>query len=216
VVTFTEKKAEKIVHRMEELTKPAPVAGAQNFVPVQPIAEKPITESTVVEAPKQETSVIEPFMKPVEAKTTEAKIEAKENRTPEIEFEIVKKVTLDDQPVTPVNNTPAAPVQQTTVQPEFSSGHNEKVDLTDPAFIEEQRKKSQERIEKLKQLSYKLRSPSGITELENEPAYKRRNVDLEDTQHSSESTQSRFTLSEGEDKKTELKQNNSFLHDNVD
>ncbi len=61
--------------------------------------------------------------------------------------------------------------------------------MTDPAFIEEQRRKSQERIEKLKQLSYKLRSPSGITELESEPAYKRRNVDLGQTQHSSESSQ---------------------------
>jgi cell division protein FtsZ len=217
VVTFTEKKAEKIVHRMEELTKPTPVVSA----PVAPIAEttapalKTAAELETPVTPKQEAAP-EPFLKPVEAKTTEVKMEVKENRTPEIEFEIVKRIPLDDQPVTPVNNTPSTPVQQTTVQPEFKSGQNEKVDLTDPAFIEEQRKKSQERIEKLKQLSYKLRSPSGITELEQEPAYKRRNVDLEDTQHSSESTQSRFTLSEGEDKKTELKQNNSFLHDNVD
>ena len=126
------------------------------------------------------------------------------------------KKTLDDQPVTPVNNTPVTPVQQAPVQPAHFSTQSEKVDLSDPAFIEEQRKKSQERIEKLKQLSYKLRTPSGINELEQEPAYKRRNVELEDTAHSSESTQSRFSLSEGEDKKGELKQNNSFLHDNVD
>ena len=128
----------------------------------------------------------------------------------------MKKVTLDDQPVTPVNNTLVAPIQQAPVQPAFSSQQNEKVDLSDPAFIEEQRKKSQERIEKLKQLSYKLRTPSGINELEQEPAYKRRNVELENTQHSSESSQSRFSLSEGDDNKGELKQNNSFLHDNVD
>lgn len=272
VVTFTEKKAERIVRRLDEqttsqstvvsnqlpvvpkqeslepvlktavtaeLAKPA-VTAAIPEVPklesLEPVLkseiaaelEKPAVTAIVTELPKQETT-IEPFLKPVEAqlpaepKTEEIKIELKEeSKTPEIEFEVVKRVTLDDQPVTPVNNvpvtlvnnTPVTPIQLAPPEPEHK--HNEKVDLTDPAFIEEQRKKSQERIEKLKQLSYKLRSPSGITELENEPAYKRRNVDLEDPQHSSESTQSRFTLSEGEDKKTELKQNNSFLHDNVD
>jgi cell division protein FtsZ len=198
VVTFTEKKAERIVRRLDE--QPTQLT-------IEPIAEKPVTIQSVatsvqptVEA-KQET-VNEPFMKPVEAKTTET-------TSQQIEFEIVKK-TLDDQPVI---NQPLTNSHQPIAE---NSQHNEKVDLTDPAFIEEQRKKSQERIEKLKQLSYKLRTPSGINELEQEPAYKRRNVDLEETQHSSESTQSRFTLSEGEDKKAELKQNNSFLHDNVD
>lgn len=230
VVTFTEKKAEKIVRRLDEQTTQSPVISNQlpvvnSQVPVvskqdsmEPVlktaaqTETPVTAIVPVApvaTPKQETTIQEPFLKPVEAKVPE-------NKTPEIEFEIVKKVTLDDQPVTPVDNTPVTPVQQAPVQPEFQSRQNDKIDLTDPAFIEEQRKKSQERIEKLKQLSYKLRSPSGITELEQEPAYKRRNVDLEETQHSSESTQSRFTLSQDEDKKTELKQNNSFLHDNVD
>lgn len=217
VVTFTEKKAEKVVRRLDEQTQqaPAPVANVQAVIPIPAVQEslEPVLKTAAVtppvQAPKQEMPAQEPFIKPVEA------ITPANEKTPEIEFEIVKKATLDDQPTTPVNNTPA-PVQQLPLHPEYSSQPNEKVDLTDPAFIEEQRKKSQERIEKLKQLSYKLRSPSGITELENEPAYKRRNVDLGEPQHSSESSQSRFTLSEGEDKKAELRQNNSFLHDNVD
>ena len=62
----------------------------------------------------------------------------------------------------------------------------------------------------------KLRTPSGLTSLEDEPAYKRDNVELEETPHSSESEVSKYTLSEGEDNKTEIKPNNSFLHDNVD
>lgn len=81
---------------------------------------------------------------------------------------------------------------------------------------EEQIKKSQDRIMKLKALSLKMKSPGGINDLEKEPAYKRRNIKLEDTPHSSESNVSRYTLSEDEEKKTTLKQNNSFLHDNVD
>ncbi|MEM9022602.1 MAG: cell division protein FtsZ, partial [Bacteroidota bacterium] len=89
-----------------------------------------------------------------------------------------------------------------------------------PIDPEEQQKKANDRILRLRDLSIKLRTPSGISDLENEPAYKRRNVHLEDTPHSSESQVSRYTLSEeeGEDgeKKTGLRPNNSFLHDNVD
>lgn len=80
----------------------------------------------------------------------------------------------------------------------------------------EQLKKSQDRVAKLKELSFKLKSPNGLSELENEPAYKRRNINLDVTPHSSESQISRYTLSEGDDKKIEIKPNNSFLHDNVD
>lgn len=81
---------------------------------------------------------------------------------------------------------------------------------------DEQLKKAQDRVAKLKELSFKLKSPSGLNELENEPAYKRRNVTLDSTPHSSESQVSRYTLTENEDKKVEIKPNNSFLHDNVD
>ncbi len=81
---------------------------------------------------------------------------------------------------------------------------------------EEQMRKAQERIMKLKELSMKLKTPNGLSELENEPAYKRRNVSLDNEQHSSESSVSRFTLSENDEKKIEIRPNNSFLHDNVD
>jgi cell division protein FtsZ len=81
---------------------------------------------------------------------------------------------------------------------------------------EEQLKKSQERIMRLKALSQKMKSSSGINELESEPAYKRRSIKLEDVPHSSEDNISRFTLSEDDENKTKLRENNSFLHDNVD
>ena len=84
---------------------------------------------------------------------------------------------------------------------------------------EEQKKKAQERILKLKELSFKLKSsPNALKEMEEEPAYKRRNINLESVPHSSESQVSRFTLSQedGDDKKINIRPNNSFLHDNVD
>ncbi|WP_134089870.1 cell division protein FtsZ [Olivibacter sp. XZL3] len=81
--------------------------------------------------------------------------------------------------------------------------------------IEEQLRKTKERILRLKDLSMKLRSTNGLQEIENEPAYRRKQRSLDQVPHSSESQVSRFTLS-SEDGVTEIRPNNSFLHDNVD
>ncbi len=92
--------------------------------------------------------------------------------------------------------------------------NNPDEDKTDES-IEEQLRKSKERILRLKDLSMKLRTSNGLQELENEPAYKRKQLSLNDVPHSSESQVSRFTLSNDEGI-TEIRPNNSFLHDNVD
>jgi cell division protein FtsZ len=56
----------------------------------------------------------------------------------------------------------------------------------------------------------------GIEKMENIPAYKRRNVTLNEVNHSSEMEISRTSLIEEPESKPELRTNNSFLHDNVD
>jgi cell division protein FtsZ len=81
--------------------------------------------------------------------------------------------------------------------------------------IEEQLRKSRERIMRLKDLSMKLRS-GNIQELENIPAYKRKEIALQQTPASNESQISRFSLLPDDEGKTEIRNNNSFLHDNVD
>jgi cell division protein FtsZ len=82
--------------------------------------------------------------------------------------------------------------------------------------MDDQLRKSKERIAKLKSLSMKI-GGGNVTDLEREPAYRRRNVKLDSVPHSSESNVSRYTLTgEEEGKKSELRPNNSFLHDNVD
>ncbi|MBJ10629.1 MAG: cell division protein FtsZ [Flavobacteriales bacterium] len=75
--------------------------------------------------------------------------------------------------------------------------------------------RSRERMDRLRDISFKLRTPSGLTDLENEPAYKRRNIELEEAPHSSESEVAQYTLSEDNDNNVGIKPNN-FLHDNVD
>ncbi len=78
-----------------------------------------------------------------------------------------------------------------------------------------------ERFERIRATASKFRTPASLNELENVPAYKRRNVKLNNVPHSSENPVSKFTLTdngEGENgsKGTDLRSNNSFLHDNVD
>ncbi len=80
---------------------------------------------------------------------------------------------------------------------------------------EDQLKRNNERIMRIRELGMKMKTSSGLSELEKEPAYKRRKINLKDTPHSSESSVSRFTLSD-DDGKPKLKDGNSFLHDNVD
>ena len=75
---------------------------------------------------------------------------------------------------------------------------------------------AREREERLRTISMQLRTPSGLTSLEDVPAYKRNNIELTDMSHSSKSEISSFILDSKNEKKTELRQDNSFLHDNID
>jgi len=81
-------------------------------------------------------------------------------------------------------------------------------------------KKGNERVMKLRAMSEKLKThlpiETNLQELENIPAYKRRNVELNDVPLSSESHVPRYSLSENPDKSLEIKNDNSFLHKNVD
>ena len=82
---------------------------------------------------------------------------------------------------------------------------------------EEQQRKAEERMMRIREYTSKLKKPDGIAELEQEPAFMRRKISLDDTPHSSDSNVSRYGLfSNEEEGKAGLKGNNSFLHDNVD
>ena len=85
---------------------------------------------------------------------------------------------------------------------------------------EEQAERANARLSRLRELSMRLRTPSGMSDLENEPAFKRKQINLDDVPHSSESSTSRFTLGEEEaedgEKRGKLRPNNGYLHDHVD
>jgi cell division protein FtsZ len=79
--------------------------------------------------------------------------------------------------------------------------------------------RNKEREMRIRDFTIKLKTPSGLSELENEPAYARKKISLDSSPHSSDSNISRYSLNESVDeagqRKVELREN-PFLHDNVD
>jgi cell division protein FtsZ len=129
-----------------------------------------------------------------EAKKEEKPAKSEEKVTDEVEelgFEV--RQVGEEKPKAPRKNGLANPVEST---------------------IEESMKlKAEERRAQLKAFNYRFKNnPNGI---ENEPAYKRHGVNINHEKYSSRSNQSRFSI-ENKDGKTDIKPNNSFLHDNVD
>ncbi len=101
---------------------------------------------------------------------------------------------------TPVNENP---VNEQAISDELDFEHNEKHKL---------------RMKELRRLKDNMHNPAAQEEMYNVPAYIRKGTNLENVQPSNESSLSRVSLveNEREEKKHELRQNNSFLHDNVD
>lgn len=80
---------------------------------------------------------------------------------------------------------------------------------------EEQQRKAQERVSRIQEYTAKLKKAEGIVEFENEPAFVRRNISIQQSTPSTEERFSRFGLSQDEEGRVGLRTNN-FLHDNVD
>lgn len=133
----------------------------------------------------------------------------------------IKFFTLDEEPAkenTIVNETPA--VTNETPKSNFvindiTDDSEEVVSNTtaEATTREEQIRLAQERIKKLKELTLKMKTPDGLSQLEKESAWSRKQINLENNSTpSTESNVSRYTLGEN----NEIRPNNSFLHDNVD
>ncbi len=108
-------------------------------------------------------------------------------------------------------------------------GNNDKIfDLDDDQDIKVKPKKEQARFEyflegnrksdmdDLRKNKEYLRTQRGLEDTENVPAYERKGIKLRNVTHSSDSSISKYSLDSNDPKKPEIKENNSFLNDNVD
>ncbi len=103
------------------------------------------------------------------------------------------------------------------VAPE-ANGDESTSDTKDPfnsSLDELLKDRADQRRKSLKNFNYKFQnSRKSIDEIEKQPAYKRQNVELDDTPK--EQKTSRMSLGEDSNDEIQLRSNNSFLHDNVD
>ena len=103
----------------------------------------------------------------------------------------------------------------TTEKPTSIINHFEDISPVEMTIEETLKHRADDRRKKLKEFNYKFHNnPSKIEELEKEPAYKRNGVDLSNTTQAD--TNSRMSIGTDSNDDTQLRSNNSFLHDNVD
>lgn len=206
---------------------------------------QPIVNPVTMSAPQapapppavEEPAILEPYLKPVEAKVEppvvvpEPVVSATVQQQPTLEFptpqpkverpappveaEPVKSPEAPEKRVfTLYDNTATAPVTGNTAAEQRSEATEAR--LT-PA---EHQGRVNQRVARVRELNMRLRTPNGLSDLEREPAYKRKNITLNEGSHSTDSSVSRYTLSEETDengeRRVELKRNNPYLHDNVD
>lgn len=80
--------------------------------------------------------------------------------------------------------------------------------------------RSEERLNQMREVHLKMRSPNGVADMEREPAYIRRRTQLHEGPKSTDSSISRFslneTIDEGGERRITLSKNNPHLHDRVD
>jgi cell division protein FtsZ len=152
------------------------------------------------------------FSEPTIANAEESRQEEVITETPSYTFSQPKVEPQEDPGFSFTQMTTSVPSSEEVVPPVSIDSNTFAHELDE----EENLKKSQERIAQLKNMSMKMQSPSGIADLENQPAYVRRNVQLNEVQSSAEEQNSRLTLGKDDQGETGLRSNNSFLHDNVD
>ncbi|MFK7799985.1 MAG: cell division protein FtsZ [Aureispira sp.] len=124
-----------------------------------------------------------------------------------IEFNLSKKKQVDNTSKNEENKPKYSIEKQPFIKPE-------KQEPKQPKAPQQSKETLEERRQRLKNLSVKLNNPEVLNELENKPAYLRKGVALDNVEHSSTSNVSKWSISDEEE--PEIKDNNSFLHDNVD
>jgi len=170
----------------------------------------------------------EPYLKPAEEVVDEIEQTTIEFATPEAP-PIVEEPPVQESSVEVIDRTPPATCPPSVDEnkqvyqldgDEVPEGEDTSSFYTEKKVPENHQTRVNDRLTKVRENAIKLRTPNGLSELELEPAYKRKNVNLTTVPHSKESSVSRYTLSEEEDadgeRTVELKKNNPFLHDNVD
>lgn len=180
---------------------------AADFTPAEETTEEPVIEMIENEADEAPAFEITPQSTEEDAnRNIEFLI-----RPPEPEAQPVRNTGNDTQPVRSSDEPGIRVVFKP--EPEITAAP-----VTTPN--EHHNRKAEERVSKLRQLSEKLKThtpiENNLQELENIPAYKRRNVELAEVTPSSEPAGNKYVLSGGAEGSVEIRTENSYLHTPLD
>lgn len=103
---------------------------------------------------------------------------------------------------------------QVNSEPEKETTERPIVDPIHTPIKDSMQNRNEDRVKRLKDFNYKFQKQ--VDDLEKEPAYKRMGLELDQTTHSSEVNVSRLSVGTDDNDDVQLRDNNSFLHDNVD
>lgn len=209
-------------------------------IPLEDSGAKEIKEplSNPITSPVDEVSALtedEPFVKTVEESIEQASAGITEDSITQEEETIVHDLSEEnrvaqDEVLDPVAEAPISWEISETIVPEALSESQQDLFSEDEPLVkhqldeddvldvkpspEDHQKITQDRVSKIQEHTSRLKNAEGIADYENEPAFKRRSLFL-DNSKPSEQKPSRFGLSEDDDGGSDLS-DNSFLHDNVD
>lgn len=132
----------------------------------------------------------------------------------EIENDLVNSKPADKPVAEPIAEELNITMKKIEEVSNFSSAFEE-VSPLEMSIEDTLKFRADERRRKLKDFNYKFHNnPSRFDELEKEPAYKRSGIDISNNQMINNT--SRTSLGTDSNNDTQLRSNNSFLHDNVD
>lgn len=191
----------KVEKRIPLYEQPAPVAEPRIHMPEPVIDETPVSEPSPFTMEPAETDLDRTIEFSFDQPVSGFEPEISESLVTEPGPAMEQKLSEPTLVIRPMAPSPVA-------------------DPVEPGTDDFQTRKSNERVSKLRQLSEKLKTHQPIeetlAELENVPAYKRRNVELSDVTPSSVSQIATYTLGENSDKSPEISGENKFLNKRVD
>lgn len=219
-ITGFEKAPEKKVTRLDEEPKNEIVA------PLTSPTQAAVVQSSFPESPQNELSE-EPFLKTVTPVSDQVvndfpssySVTAEPQDQKEMQFDWEIAPSVQPQVELPVNEVVSENHKEEVVRFMLEDDSNAKISMESAntrtvLSPEDQQRRTQERLSKIQEYTAKLKRAEGITEFENEPAFVRRNIELDHSVKSNEEPLGRFGIAN--DGSGPVLRSNNFLHDNVD
>lgn len=217
------KKEPKVIHKLNEDAKKADTDIAKDTLKENPgehISPKKESEITT----KSDETDPAPGITLIRRKETPESTDDEEKTVKKKIYQLDDELDSSSEAAEPTTEEPSS-IFTHKDSSNLSIGHTVSSDIlktereqreADSNKVEENQieKNSARRSQMLKQLS--MIRPDDIDELEKEPAYVRKKLDLDESTPSSDSVVSKYTLGEDSKNNPVIKSDNSFLHNNPD